>query len=409
MRQFVMTAVFGWLVCQTAGAQSPVTFTVTVENPSAHARTAQPVVVSLADRAEWHAAVSAVVLAGGREIPSQLDDLDADAEADELAFTVDVPAGGKTVCDVTLYFDRVQEPYAPGTHAYIKLFDAKGKHPKVISVTYPGDADLLDMYNSIYGHGAVFENGYIAYRVYMDNRQSIDLYGKTHPRLEMEETGFYTTDEQLAQGFGCDILWAGRSVGAGSFRGIRDGGPCYIDTVAWRRQTVVADGPVRSIVDVADGRWMYHGHVLDMSQRYTLYAGRRDLSVEVRIAGAPADETFCTGIQKLESQSTGFIRPDGTAGSWGCNVPEKSAPDHSEWVGLGLYVSPENRKEVLEDEFNYLNLLRMDAGGCIRYRVAVCAGREEQGFKSAAQWFDYLKLWTEECAQPCRITLSAHP
>lgn len=124
----------------------------------------------------------------------------------------------------------------------MKLHDEKGKHPEMKSITYPGDADLLDMYNSIYGHGAVFESRLAAFRIYMDNRQSIDLYGKTSYQLEMDSTGFYTTPEQLAQGYGCDILWAGQSVGAGSFRGYQNDKPCYIDTVAWRRQTILADG-----------------------------------------------------------------------------------------------------------------------------------------------------------------------
>ena len=44
------------------------------------------------------------------------------------------------------------------TDAYIKLYDHHGKHPRIVSITYPGDANSLDMYNSIYGHGAVIEN-----------------------------------------------------------------------------------------------------------------------------------------------------------------------------------------------------------------------------------------------------------
>ena len=79
------------------------------------------------------------------------------------------------------------------TDAYIKLHDKNAKHPRILSITYPGDANTLDMYNSIYGHGAVIENPWVAYRVYMDNRQSLDLYVKQTPQLELDVTGFYTT------------------------------------------------------------------------------------------------------------------------------------------------------------------------------------------------------------------------
>lgn len=390
------------MVCAVTSAAHTRSFSITVQNPSGHERRSQPVVLSLSRYVDF-GVTKAVVKADGKEIPSQLDDMDGDLQADELAFVADMPANADKRFTIILSDETRQNSYEKQTDAYIKLNDVKEKHPRVLSVTYPGDADILDMYNSIYGHGAVFENCFMAYRVYMDHRQSIDLYGKTLPRLEMDVTGFYTTDGQLAQGYGCDILWAGQSVGAGSFRGYRDGQPCYIDTVAWRRQTVVAWGPVRSIVEVTDKNWMYKGRPVDMTQRYILYAGRRDLSVDIRIEGATPDETFCTGIQKLEEQPVGFIREDGLCGSWGFNVPEKSAPEHREGVGLGLYVHPDNRKEMKEDSYNYLTLLRADGEGHIRYTIATCAEREKDGFKTAGEWFDYLLQWREEVSTPCII------
>lgn len=395
--------VLGLLVlCAATSAAHTRSFRISVQNSTGHGRKSQPVVLTLSRYADF-AVTQAVVKADEREIPSQLDDMDGDLRADELAFVADIPAHGEERFTIMLSDETGQNRYEMQTDAYIKMNDIKEKHPRVISVTYPEDADILDMYNSIYGHGAVFENSFMAYRVYMDHRQSIDLYGKAYPRLEMDVTGFYTTDEQLAQGYGCDILWAGQSVGAGSFRGYRDGKPCYIDTVAWRRQTVIAAGPVRSIVEVADKHWIYKGVPIDMTQRYTLYAGRRDVSVDIRIEGAAPDETFCTGIQKLEEQPVGFIRENGLCGSWGFNVPEKSAPEHREGVGLGLYVHPDNRKAMKEDGYNYLTLLRADADGHIRYTVAACAEREKGGFKTAEEWFAYLAQWHGEVSVPCIV------
>lgn len=378
---------------------------VRIANPTGQPREACPVVLDLKTYAKGLDVRSATVLCDGSETASQLDDLDGDFRADELAFVAYVPAQGSVTCRVTLSDQESPRTYTARTRAYIKLHDQKGKHPEVNSITYPGNADLLDMYNSLYGHGAVFESELAAFRIYMDNRQSIDIYGKTHPRLEMDHTGFYTTKEQLAQGYGCDILWAGQSVGAGSFRGYQNEKPCYIDTVAWRRQTVLASGPVRAIVEVADGQWTYNGHPLQMRQRYTLYAGHRDVEVSVDISGSLPGDTFCTGIQKLESEPSGFMQEDGLCGSWGCNVPEKSEPDHREWVGLGLYAASGNRIGMEEDDFNYLTLLRPDKDRQIRYRLTVCARREKDGFKTAQEWFDYLRQWKAEADSPCTVTV----
>lgn len=394
------------LLCVAESGAREVVRRVVVSNASDSARPNYPVCLSLSALAPDMWVRSAVVLCDDEEVAVQLDDLDGDGRADEVAFVANVPAGGERVCVLRLADDEgLLKAYSRRVRAYIKLHDEGGKHPEVRSITYPGDADLLDMYNSIYGHGAVFESELAAFRIYMDNRQSIDLYGKTAYRLEMDSTGFYTTARQLAEGYGCDVLWAGKSVGAGSFRGLRGGEPCYVDTVAWRRQTVLADGPVRTIVEVADGGWMYNGHRIEMVQRYTLYAGHRDVCVEIELRHALPGTLFCTGVQKLERENVGFADAGGLCASWGDNVPEKGEPEHDEWVGLGLYADSICRAAVREDGDNYLTVLRADERGRIRYHVAVCAGREAEGFKNAEEWFAYLRCWQSMLQRPCEVVV----
>lgn len=272
------------------------------------------------------------------------------------------------------------------TNSYIKLNDKDGKHPRVLSITYPGNADVLEMYNSIYGHGAVIENRWLAYRVYMDNRQSLDLYVKHTPRLELDQTGFYTTPRQLADGYGCDVLWAGKSIGAGSFRGWQNNTPVTIDTVASRTQTVIAD----DCIEVIDREWSYNGRKIDMTQRYTISADSRELYVVISIDGATDKDLFCTGVQKLESNSTGFIDSQGAA-SWGENVPDKAHPELTETVGLGIIVDPRNIVECIETDLDYIFIVRPDRNGNIRYRVFGAGSREKDGFKTSGDWFDYIK------------------
>lgn len=273
------------------------------------------------------------------------------------------------------------------TNAYIKLRDSKNKHPRILSITFPGNADNLEMYNSIYGHGAVIENPWVAYRVYMDNRQSLDLYAKQRPQLELDVTGFYTTRDQLAQGYGCDILWAGKSVAAGSFRGWDGKTPLTIDKVESRTQSVLSD----SVVSVYDKAWEVNGHTIDMTQLYSVTGADRDLAVEITLQGYTPEDIFCTGIQKLESANQGMVSPEGWAVSWGENVPDKGgAPDLTEGVGLAIVVDPANVVKTLEDDLNYLILVRPDAEGKIRYRVIACGTREADGFRGYSQWKDYI-------------------
>ena len=273
------------------------------------------------------------------------------------------------------------------TDAYLKIHDSHSRHPRVSSITFPGDVDNLAMYDAIYGHGAVIENPWVAYRVYMDNRQSLDLYVKQTPQLELDITGFYTTPEQLEEGYGIDVLWAGKSIAAGSFRGWQNNQPVTIDTVASRTQTIVDN----NTVEVMDKDWMFNGHPIQMKRVYSVEPGSRDLFVEIQLEGYKPEDIFATGVQKLESNNEGFITPEGLAASWGSNIPDKNHPEIVEQVGLAIEVDPLNIIEEREDDLNYLFLVKPDKEGKIRYKVIAGGDRENNGFKNASEWFKYIK------------------
>ena len=83
-----------------AKAQTPEkTVSITVENTWDKAKTDEPVVIRLADLKPGFEVRSATVYRGAEEIPSQLDDLNRDTQADELAFVADIPAGVKSAGD----------------------------------------------------------------------------------------------------------------------------------------------------------------------------------------------------------------------------------------------------------------------------------------------------------------------
>ena len=325
-------------------------FTVKVTNPSDVHRRDVPVIIDLHKTFKKKAVniLSADVTVpsllgtvGSVSIPSQLDDLDGDLIPDELCFVTDIPARTSITFHVLCSAVSPQKNYPPRTAAFMKVWDRKYRYPYINSIEYQGRNEPLATYDAIYGHGAQWESELVGFRVYMDHRQSIDIYGKPTPQLVLDRTNFYSTREDIAEGRGCDILFAGPSVGAGSFRGYLNNQPTYVDEVEARGQRVIASGPVRAIVEVTDKNWNYNGNRLQMRQLYTIYAGHRDVQVDIQLAGDNLDRlTFCTGVQKLETENEGLMDfTTGLVGSWGKNVPDKAATDLVEGVGLGVTVS----------------------------------------------------------------------
>lgn len=152
--------------------------TVTVSNPIGQSREAVPVVVPVGQDGKE---INSVTIKGHPEIAWQLDDLNDDGRADELVFLLDLKPNATETLTIDLSSAEMETDFTPGTNAYIRLNDKNKKHPKIQAIAFPGDADNRQMYSSIYGHGAVLEGLYNAIRVYMDNRQSVDLYAKNTP------------------------------------------------------------------------------------------------------------------------------------------------------------------------------------------------------------------------------------
>ena len=384
------------------------TLNVTVKNPSTTDRKDVPVVIDLHNKlfkGKPTVLFAIVKNAANHELPSQLDDLDGDLIPDELAFVCDVPARSSVSFKVQCTAVPSQRNFTPRTAAFMKVWDRKYRYPYINSIEYQGRNTPLSMYDAIYGHGAQWESELVGFRVYMDHRQSIDIYGKPRPQLVLDKTNFYSTREDMAAGLGCDILFAGASVGAGSFRGYVDGKPTYVDSVEARGQRVIASGPVRAIVEVTDKNWLYNDRPLQMRQRYIIYAGHRDVQVDIRLSGANLErDLYCTGVQKLEMENEGFVENSGLAGSWGKNVPDKAAEDLVEGVGLGVCVPKSFLDSTKEDDLNYLTLLHAKDGQ-IRYHLAICALMEEGGFTDAKSWFSWLREWQNQLNQPCSVKI----
>ena len=397
------------LLCLGAMGQSATEqLEYTVSNPSKFDKTNAPVVLSLTPEQQAARYLSATVCVWDEdtqtemEVPSQLDDLNGDGINEELAFLIDVPSREERT--VTIELSQTAKPgrYPAQVFAEMLLSDKSKGHKPIQSLTVPGD---VNVYNNLHHHGPAFESKLVAYRVYFDERQTIDIYGKRKQQLEIGQTQFYPTPDHLANGYGDDILWAGTTCALGTFRGYTDGTPSYIQPVKSRTESILAYGPLRTVVEIHDEDWQYDGQTLDLTLRYTLYGGHRDVQVDVRIeADKPINETFCTGLIKVDNCHT-YTDHIGTAAVWGDNWPagKKDTLNRKKEV-LGMAVSIPQRNVVGEPDNaeNVLYLLGDKARSLSKeltftYHIAFASDKEEQsGIHNAEDWFLWVKQWEQQ-------------
>lgn len=402
MKKKMMMAVVAALL--SLGVQAQKLVEVTVKNPSGEARQDVPVVMDLKS---WGDIRKAVVKVDGKEIPSQLDDLDRDCVNDELCFLVDLGKKEKKTYCVSLYEEGEQAQYPARTFAELCLPSRNKKLAKnqqdIYLKSIAFDKRTKDPYHYVHSHGICFESDLVAMRVYFDHRQTIDLYGKINPGLVIEKTQFYPSEEQIAAGSGDDCLWVGNTYGLGALRGWDGQNQVLLNDLKYQEQRVISEGPLRAIVELDDRGWTPAPGLkpVNATIRYTIYAGHRDFDVDVFFNKDVSNYDFATGLINVKGSSE-HADGKGLRGCWGSDWPAgKDDGKHKlETVGLGIYVPAQMlAKQMPANKDCYTQVVR-PIGNKLSYKLAYTSANETYGPKGEKEWYEWLKCWKKQIEQP---------
>jgi unsaturated chondroitin disaccharide hydrolase len=330
------------------------TLKLALTNPTDESRAHENVVVSVAELrrvAPDFRAVACVVTTSDAstleedaralqttELPSQADDTDGDGKYDELAFQIEL----------------------------------KPKQTRVVTISY-GDAGVMQRIRSVYParthakfathfEGMGWESEANAWRIYFDGRNAIDLYGKRRPGLYLELFGSLEYDYHEESPFGRDIYKIGDAIGIGSVAALVDGKVVKVADVDERSWRIVADGPVRSIVELRYKGWAVEGRKVNLTSRITQWAGKRGFEHRVTAEGADG-LTLVTGLPRKDGLEEKDSAPTADApalwrATWGHQVlktgatASESLPDQN--LGLAIIATGRESKTVADDGLNLL-------------------------------------------------------
>lgn len=402
------------LVSMNAVAQTKIV--VNVSNQSDNPRTDHPIIIPLQKYGEISSALVEEYAnsdsSATKEVACQLDDLNQDDINDELCFLSDLQAHQQKKYIITLYHEGTPRNYPARVYTEMLMRNdkvkEKNRHNNFIeSITARGDC--ANPYNLQHHHGVCFESELNGIRVYFDKRQTLDIYGKKLHRLELQQTQFYTSAEQKQEYYGDDVLWVGNTFGLGAFRGWNGNEPTMIDPVKSRTQRIISYGPLRTIVEIIDRGWTIDPQQkpLNMVIRYTQYAGHRDTDVNIEFDRDASDYVFSTGIIDVKG-SEEYSDHKGTRACWGTDWPASDTINwNRETVGLAINLPQQiiieekarDPKGKQQQGCNYTFVIKAN-GTKLNYKVAYCSANEKEGFRSAKEWFDWVKAWKKETDTP---------
>ncbi len=402
---------------------------LSVTNPTADDRSAENVVVNVADlrRIAPDFKPAAVIVTTSdaatieedartlqtTELASQADDLDGDLKVDELAFQIDLKP--KQTRIVTIAYGD------PATIARLRSSYPKRTHAKFTTRF----------------EGMGWESDITAWRLYFDKRNAIDLYGKRRPGLYLELFGSPEYDYHEESPFGRDIYKIGNALGIGSVGALVDGKVVKVSEVSDRSWRIVADGPVRSIVELIYKGWKVGDRSVDLTSRMTIWAGERGF--EHRISATNADGlVLVTGLPRKPGLSE-ITRADVGAssqivGTWGHQVlmtgatATESLPDQN--LGLMVFLPPASSGSapLPADLDNYLAAVQLNNGvatlvhrsrlGSGRPRVDDHNGKRREGGRGITprwsflleqllrreEFIDYARQMDASLSEPAKVT-----
>lgn len=395
------------------------TIRLSITNPLAVDRQSIPVVLLLGADCS-----TALVTLGEKEIPCQLDDLDDDGVFDELCFLVDIKK--KETLSLTVQLDNTGEPrhYPARVYGSLSIRDRSAKDPKHIpmrSLTVPASSNP---YQYVFPHGPLMESELVGFRIYADHRQSVDYYGHKVKQLELAETAFYPNSEQKAGNYGDDVLYTGSTYGCGTLHGWDGNKSVMYDNVRNRTYTLRAEGPLRTIIETVNKAWRItpDARPVDVRTRYILYAGHRDVLVDVQFSRPVGDLPLSTGVTDIlgsEKLSDG----NGLLGCWGTAMAGNNPKVYeNRTVGLAVCVP----KSIFRGESYFTDMKKEDAGQLdekgklklpnqayvaligtdtdhLRYWFTATCDLETFGFADSKAWLTYLKQWKKELSSPVKV------
>jgi len=316
------------------GAQKIKNIKVAISNPGGHPRKAADIVIPIPQirRVAPDFTPGAMIVTASdastleqdasvlqtEELPSQVDDLDGDGKGDELEFQVDLAPHQTRIVTVS-YGDQE------------RIWRLRGDYQQRTAALFSRKIE-----------GVGWESERVAFRVYLDPRNAIDLYGKRRQTLQlaMYASPDYTYHDESPEGR--DIYKVGDAIGIGSVAAMVDGKAIKVADVKERKWRIIASGPVRTVVELEYAGWNAGGRTIDLRSRITQWAGERGFTHTI-FAKAADDFMFVTGVPAkpgIEPATSGQDSPAVWLATWGEQVvaPGPTATEAVPGQQLGLAI-----------------------------------------------------------------------
>ncbi|MEJ2545110.1 MAG: DUF4861 domain-containing protein [Calditrichaceae bacterium] len=348
-----------------------------------------------------------IIMDDHKELVSQINDLDADHQADQIVFMCDLSAGQSK--NVNIHYsmeDAKPREYTKRTQAeishkiggkFVKNVYQGGTFQNVEYLEVP--PEHTDNSRFIRYDGPGWESEKVGYRFYLDWRNATDIFGKkTHEMVlqNLGQDGFDSYHEMSK--WGMDILKVGDSFGIGSWGMWSDGKANRVAQTDKVECAIKVNGPIQSMIETNYYGWKISGKKYDLNSTLTINAGSRLTHCILEISGDP--ENLCTGIVKHDS--TNIHKSSDKNEGWQYFATYGKQSLANDMLGMVIFYKRSDLIESNEDDLSHIMILKPN-NGMLDYFFAAVWEKELNGITTESQFIEYLNEIIRKLDSPVSI------
>ncbi|WP_417362934.1 DUF4861 family protein [Galbibacter sp.] len=233
--------------------------------------------------------------------------------------------------------------------------------------------------------GPGWETDKVGYRLYLDWRNAIDIFGKkTHEKVlpQVGQDNFDSYHEM--SNWGMDILKAGKSLGIGSIGRYSDGKVLHFENVE-ATMASVDNSDQKSTVEVNYTGWETAGDKIDLKSELTIKPG--DRYTKHTVTASKAISGLSTGIVKFDAIK--LIQKTSANGKWAyiASYGEQTlVPDK---LGMALFYNTASVNEVVNGSDDHLVVFNPSTEAISFYFLGAWE-KEKDGIKNQQEFLSYI-------------------
>lgn len=231
--------------------------------------------------------------------------------------------------------------------------------------------------------GPALENRETAYRVYLDQRNGFDVFGKTGAGLVLRDHGLPGDDYHSLQAWGMDTLKVGDSLGAGSPGVLVDGAIRRFNTEGPISAQILETAPGRAAIRLTHANWQLAGQPLSSNTDLGVDAASRLLHTRIALSRIASD--IVAGVVVHEGAE--ILRSDAN-GDWAYIASFGDQSEAGDALGLAVFY---RRKDALDTGLRGGNhYVRFAPAAAYEYFVTTSWEQDVLGIAGLAQMRAYL-------------------